>query len=176
MTAWLVPADLLVTNDQRIVGQFLSDSALELTEQQILASTKLIDASNGILARAMGRVEAAALAGNRYSAADLAGLTGNRLAHLKEIGSIVAMAMLVGRRVGLHAEFAKESRELAEYYLDALRSGKDLFSLGNGSVEEAAVPDTSEITYLDYRNVNTLADQCYGRFPDRSQRLPQPQG
>lgn len=169
---WLTAADLMVDGDERIIGEFLSDDGDMLTRAEILSSTILTDTSNGILARAMGRVEAAALSGGRYTAADLAGLTGSTLAHLKEIGTIVALSILVKRRIGLHAEFAKGCWDLAEQHLEALRSGKELFTLGDGAVEDAAVVDTSLIDYVDYEDINTLADQCYKRFPDRSQRLP----
>lgn len=172
MTAWLTAADLLVDGDERVIGEFLSDDGSGLTRDEILASAILTDSANGILARAMGRVEAAALSGGRYTATDLAGLTAGSRAHLKEIGSVVALSILVKRRIGLHAEYAKACWDLAETHLESLRTGKELFTLGDGTVEAAAVVDTSLIDYLDYQDINTLADQCYKRFPERSQRLP----
>jgi hypothetical protein len=176
---WLTAADLLVDGDERIIGEFLSDDGDMLTRDEILSSTILTDASNGILARAMGRVEAALLSGGRYTTLDMARLTVGSLAYLKEIGSVVALSILVKRRIGLHAEFAKGCWELAESHLESLRTGKELFTLADpvtnltdGSVEQAAVVDTSLLTWINCRDINTLADQCYKRFPDRSQRLP----
>lgn len=172
MAAYATAADLIARRDERFVGQLVTDHDEPLTTAEILVSDKIETA----LEDASGEVEAAMLAGKRYSVAELSGLTGNSLGLLKRIVCTIAIANLLERRPTINAEQAKFYFDQAQAYLKALRTGENLFNLADLSNVEAAVPDTEGPTSVDYATINFLPDQMIRHFPDRIDRLPLDRG
>jgi hypothetical protein len=167
MASWLTAEQFLQGVDERTVSDFLSDGGQVLARDQVLASTILDE----LLDRAMGRVAAALLSAYRYTQAELDALTGVDAAHLRDITSDVALALLVRRRPAANESFARICRENSDKVLQDIRDGKDLLHRDDGGVEGATTPDTSLMSAVDWRNVNTLGDQNM-RFPARTDRIP----
>ena len=139
-----------------------------MSRDEVEASTDLAT----ILEDASGEVLTAAMSGARYDQDDLEALTGYSLALLKKIVCTVCLANLFGRRVGRHLEEEKAYHEQARFYIDELRSGKALFDLEGDTTLDAATPDTTAPTTVDYDNLNLLPDQMIRHFPNRVSRLP----
>jgi hypothetical protein len=107
-----------------------------------------------------------------YSAADLAGLTGNSLALLKRIVCGLAMGYLWARR---HADMGNQeihaAQQEAEDFLDRLRKGERLFQ----SVEAARTsgkPTIDGPSSVDYDRLNMIPERAHGFYPRRATRLP----
>lgn len=166
MAAYASASDLIARRDKRLIGELISDTDEPPTDADILASTVLTT----LLEDASGQIESAMLSGKRYEPADLAGLTGNSLAFLKKIVCTIAMADLYERRPGIHIEQAKAYTEMAQGYLEALRTGKNLFNIDEHAT--AANPDTTAPTVVDYTDLNLLPEQMIRHFPYRVTRLP----
>jgi hypothetical protein len=168
--AWLTPTQLLLYVPEQTVGDLLSDTVGQTTPQygrdEILAHPALLEQ----LDAAMGQVAAACLSGNRYSIAELDALTSLHAAHLRHVTAVVAIVGLSERRPGLHEGYIDAKRKQALEYLTQLRDGADLFSLGDGSTEGAAVPDMTAMTAVDYQELNTLGESRM--FPMREDRVP----
>ena len=114
------------------------------------------------------------LSGKRYEPSDLATLTGNSLGLLKKIVCTIVMADLYERRPGIHQDQSKAYTELAQMYLENLRTGKNLFNIAEHV--SAANPDTTAPTSVDYTNLNLLPEQMIRHFPSRVSRLPLTRG
>lgn len=169
MAAYATIADLISRRDERVVGQLATDRDEPLTHDEILASTVVAEA----LVDASGEVEAAMIAGKRYSPTELAGLTGNSLGLLKKIVTTIAMACLYERRPGIHREAADAYFKQAQEYLERLRTGQNLFNLADESNTNAAIPDLTAPTAVDIRTLNTFAAQMSDRyFPSLEGRVP----
>jgi phage gp36-like protein len=168
MTAYASVSDLIARRDKRLIGELIKDDDDPPTDAELLASTVL----ETLLEDASGQVEAAMLSGKRYEPEDLAGLTGHSLSFLKKIICTLVMADLYERRPGIHQEQAKQYMELARLYLEDLRSGKNLFNLSDSRNSNAANPDTTAPTTVDYYNLNLLPEQMVRHFPNRASRLP----
>jgi len=166
MAAYASVSDLITRRDKRIIGELIKDDDDPPTDAEILASSVL----SALLVDASGQVEAAVLSGKRYQPADLEDLTGNSLGLLKKIVCTIVMADLYERRPGVHIEQAKAYTELARMYLEDLRTGKNLFNLSDHV--NAANPDTTAPTVVDYTNLNLLPEQMIRHFQYRVTRLP----
>jgi phage gp36-like protein len=165
--ALATPSDMIARYDERSIADLLSDTGDPVESADLATDTKLLAA----LESASGRVEAAVLVSNNYTAAELAGLTGNSLALLKDIVCDIAMARLLRRRpekIGEDslASIAKESED----YLDRLRNGDRLFDVP--AHREAGTPSVDGPTAVDYQNLNLIPDRTKHFYPRRSGRLP----
>jgi phage gp36-like protein len=169
MAAYATIADLISRRDERVIRQLATDRDEPLTHDEILASIvadeALIDAS--------GEVEAAMIAGKRYSPDELSGLVGNSLGLLKRIVTTIAMACLYERKPGVHREIAEHYFKQAQEYLERLRTGQNLFNLADESNTNAAIPDLTAPTAVDVRNLNSFPAQMSDRyFPSLESRVP----
>lgn len=169
MAAYAAVADLIARRDERFIGQLATDKDEPLTHAEILASTVISEA----LVDASGEVEAAMIAGKRYSPTELVGLTGNSLGLLKRITCTIAIANLLERRPGIHQEASKQYFEQAQAYLERLRTGANLFNLADESNTNAAIPDLTAPTAVEMHDLNTFAAQMSHRyFPELATRVP----
>jgi len=169
MTAYASATDLTTRHDSNLIGELIRDDNETATEDEIEDSTVV----SAILVDASGQVEAAMLCGNRYSPARLAALEGNSQGLLKKIVCLIAMAELLNRRPGRHIESAKYYDDMARAYLEDLRTGKNLFNLTDDTANrDAANPDTTAPTVVEYSRLNLLPDQMIRHFPNREARLP----
>jgi phage gp36-like protein len=166
VAAYASISDLITRRDKRLIGELMGDMNDTPTDAELLAS----DVLSELLVDASGQVESAMLSGKRYLPADLESLTGNSLGFLKKIVCTIAMADLYERRPGYHMEQAKAYTELAQAYLKALRNGENLFNLDDHI--NAANPDTTAPTVVDYTNLNFYPEQMSRHLVPRWNRLP----
>ncbi|WP_321377114.1 hypothetical protein [Trichococcus shcherbakoviae] len=163
--AYAIPSDMAARYDLNTISDLLSDSGepvANITDNSILLA---------ILESSSGRVDAALLVSDNYTTAELASLTGNSLALLKDIVCDLGMARLMRRRPEkLGDEAVAAVSKDAEEYLDRLRRGDRLFDIP--AHREAGLPEVTGPTAMDYRNLNLIPDRTHNFYPARSRRLP----
>jgi len=165
MAAYATVEDLTLRFDERLLAELASDTGEPA--QDIAGSARIAAA----LEEASGQVEAAALAGKRYTAEDLAALTGNARALLVGLVCDLAMSRLLRvRGQSAASEQAERLRERAEQYLDALARGERIFGVAKAA--QAGLPTIGGPTASDYARLNLLPDRVRRFYPDRSGRLP----
>ena len=115
---------------------------------------------------AKGDVDAALLAGNRYSTDDLDGLTGNSLNKLKRIECGRAMFYLLSRRPNFDAKRLDEFDEWTLKQLERLRKGENVFDLD--AQEAAGVIDHQTQDIQAVEQMNLIRDQLRHYYPVRT--------
>ena len=123
--AYATGTDLVERFDWEVVSQLASDERVELTKGEVVSLPALVTA----LDDASGRIESALIHGGRYTPAELSGLTGNSLSHLKRITCTLAMVGLLRRRPGVYADLLQLLTTDAEEYLKMISTGVDVFNL-----------------------------------------------
>jgi phage gp36-like protein len=160
-------SDLIIRYDKQTIADLLSDTGTPVADGNLATDSKLL----AILTAASGRVDAAVMVSDNYTSEELAALTGNSLALLKDIVCDLAMVRLLRRRPekfgdeGTVAAFKE-----AEEYLDRLRRGERLFDVT--SHKEAGLPTVDGPTANDYANLNLIPDRTKHFYPRRTGRLP----
>lgn len=158
---YAAPSDLTARYDLRTVSQLASDNNVAVPD--VTAAPAVL----AVLSDASGDVDVALMAGGRYTAADLAALTGNSLATLLRIVCDIAMSYLYARRPGFDVKKTKELRELADDHLDRLRKGENVFALP--AQISAGQPTIDGPTAVEYEAMNLTADRARrGYFPARN--------
>jgi len=158
------PEDLVRYHDEMVIADLLSDSGepiADLTSHPTLLA---------LLQSAAGRVEAACSVSNLYQPEELAALTGNSEALLKEIESDLVMIRLLRRRPGKYEAIGAQVKD-AEDYLDRLRKGERIFG-GIAEVREAGLPQIEGPSIATYERLNLIPDRTHHFYPHRSGRLP----
>lgn len=166
--AYAAVADLQEYYDWREIGDMISDSkeqvsALDQTTPGNMYNTRL----SRFLDRASGEVEAAVLRGGRYTAADLAGLTGNARELLRGIVCEFVVLYLFERKPFYKPELLEQFRKAKTERLQLLASGENIFG-GIPAVVEAGKPQIdgpSTETYSNY--LNLITDRVRG-YPARA--------
>ena len=168
MAAYADYDDLIAFTDERTVKDLLSDEGNYAGDPRTDAKlTTLFEAASG-------RVEAACGVSNLYTTAQLAALTGNSLALLKEITCALAMLSIVRRRPekwgseywqGIRGEY-----EGKDGYLDRLRKGERLFD--DDAKRVAGTPSIDGPTAIDLQNLNLIHVRTRNYFPGFGHRLP----
>ena len=164
MPAYATAADLIARHDARTVGDVAGDFGVPLRGPDLLGNQNVATA----LTRASGKAEAALLAGGRYTAADLAGLTGNALEWLKGLVCDQAFVYLLRRRPDYLPELAESLTDEIENEFAELRSGKHILPIAKAI--EAGVPTTGGPTTIEINQQNLRRNRARGYFPQ--QRLP----
>lgn len=163
--AYATPDDMVLRFDANTIGDLVSDTGVAATD---LTTNATVLAA---LEAASGRVDAAALVSQNYSTAELAALTGNSLALLKDIVCDLAMIRLLKRRPEkiTNEALAAASKE-AEDYLDRLRRGDRLFDVA--AHETAGVISVEGPTTLEFENLNLITARTKNYFADYRSRWP----
>jgi len=164
--AYATAAQLFDHHDIRTISRLASDSGGELNRQDLATCSKVTSA----LTAASGEVDAALLAGSRYSPSDLSGLSGNAAAHLVQMTCDITMSRLFRRRPALDPDLAKSYHEVAREHLEALRKGVNVFNLT--SQQAKMHPTVDGPTSLEYQQNNLLPDRTKHYYPARESRLP----
>lgn len=162
--AYATSADLLLRKDSREIGDLVSDNNDRVPESELSANTKLTAA----LSDASGDVNAALLAGGRYTVAQLEALTGDSLSYLKRIVCEIAMYYLLVRRPDLNRDTLEYYRDMRETLLGMLKTGADVFNI-EASIG-ASLPEVDGPTTLGMHDLNLLRTRCHGFYP--SLKLP----
>jgi phage gp36-like protein len=165
--AYATGQDLIDRYDVDLVGDLATDDRATQDRDLVATSTKVAVA----LEDASGEVEAALLAGGRYTAGQLSTLTGGALSHLKRIVCGLAMAALYQRRPeaadgDMIDRLTKNSRDA----IQALMRGENVFGLP--SVIDASVIDVGGPSVVDLENRNDLTVRMGRYFPVPDSRLP----
>lgn len=159
-------SDLTQRFDSRLIGDLATDEGRTLPEDEVATHPNVLAA----LEDAMGEMVVALLVGQKYTEADLLGLTGYSLAHAKRINCDIAMALLIKRRPIVDenraADISKQSRD----HIRRLANGENVFGIPTNVQAgdlSLANPSTIEIT-----NLNLLPERMSRFFPDTGQRMP----
>lgn len=165
MAAYATNAQMLERYDARVIGDLVADDDTRVAAASLPANTVL----TAFLEDASGLILAACLRGERYTEADLTGLTGNSAKHLIRITCDIAMASLYGRRMDSQYEEARaKSEERAEKHLERLRKGEHVFDVDAN--KDAGLPTSTYPSLSDSANRNGLRESVRGLFPTR--RVP----
>lgn len=162
--AYATIADLLKRYDWRNVGDLILDNGNQADQGTIAA-----DAS-GIIAAALdtasGEIDSAVMRGQRYTATDLAGLTGHSLALLKSLCCKLAFWNLWERRPswGDPDQF-ETTRQQARGVLKELKTGEAIFDIEK--VKDAGNISSQSMTRMQVEGLNLMRDRLGKFFPPR---------
>lgn len=163
-TSYCTPAEMLMLFDTRFLGDLVFDDGTRATEAQLLASTKL----QFILDAASGELESACCVGGRYTAADLAALTGVTRSRLSELVAWLAIGKLMGRRnpsVEKYPQIADAREDL-----QMLREGVRIFT--TVEAQEADEPALVQSTGFNVRPLPSSYCRAGRFFGRRSAYMP----
>ncbi len=166
MAAYATGDDLIARYDVDQVGDLATDEREELDRSEVPdhpnVAAALLDAS--------GEIDAALLAGGRYTPEQLAGLTGNTANHLIRITCAVAMANLIERRPERASkELADAYRKTSEGWLNKLRNGENVFGI---IAATAGTIDIATVQAIEIENLNLMPGRMPRYFPGTEQRTP----
>lgn len=159
--AYATVAQLLNRKDHRTIGDLVSDDGSQVSEAALASNAKVTAA----LDDASGMIDAALLAGSRYTTAQLAALTGNSQAYLIRITCEIAVALLYDRRPLYDVDGFKKAMELSEAHLERLRKGEHVFDVIE--VQESGVPSTVAPSVVEVNNLHLLRDRTLNYYPAR---------
>lgn len=163
-------ADYLLRYDASQAGDLVSDTGVAVPSGQLATNTVLLQ----MLEDASGDIDAALLAGERYTPANLtpydaitnpSGISGNSIAYLKRICCDIAHVMLLKRRGAFDPERNAAQLEAAETHLERLRRGDAVFGLA--AQIDAGVATYSGIGSVDFRSLHLPMDRSRNYFPRR---------
>ena len=160
-SAFLTNQEFIDRYDVRTIGDLLSDLGIRQSNGTVVASTVL----TAFAAEASGEIEAAAYRGQRYTAADLAALSGNSLAFLKRLVADKMMDNMLNRRPDPNRPTPPNVvRSLAA--IEALANGLRIFAL-NGAADAG-----KEVRRANYPLplVTTSCPRIFGTVNDASAR------
>ncbi len=159
--------DLIARYDIDLVGDLATDGRETLDQANVPAHVNIIAA----LEDASGEIDAALKVGGRYTAEQLAGLTGNAAKHLKRICCAIAMCGLLDRRPEVSStEYRERVYQRAKELLKSIKSGDNIFGLPEEV--DAGVIDTGGPTVIEIEERNDLTARMGSYFPGAATRLP----
>lgn len=156
MSSYAAPSDLVARYDVRTVGNLCSDNGVVVSPANLATDPNLL----AVLADASGEIDAALLQGQRYTTADLAGLTGNSLAYLKRLACKIAMGLLWERRPYLEDDNKDAALKAARDSLEKLRKGENIFDVT--AVKDAGVPSIVTPSVSSVTALNLMVDGARG--------------
>lgn len=162
MAAYATAADMMARFDVNILGDICSDTGVPVEPAELASNAKITAA----LADASGLIEAACLQGKRYTAAQLAALTGNSLGYLKRICCQIAYGLLWDNRSWIDDERRDRAMDRMKATLKDLRTGEIIFDVP--LVPEAGLPSISQPTITEINRLNLVVDEARrGFYPAR---------
>lgn len=161
--ALVEPTDLVARFDVRTLGDLVNDEGQRISEGELLSHPRVVEA----LSASYGKLKTYVLRGNRYSEADLAGLTGDDLAALKDLVCMLAFMWLHRRRHWVKISDAmKHEMEMVKSALEALGSGEQIFNVEG--VRAAGVAKVVAVSRVEARRWNLVVDRVRGKqYPVR---------
>lgn len=156
------PSQMLERYDARTLGDIVSDVGGRVTSAALLTDTNL----QAALDDASGEIESALYQARRYSAADLAALTGNSLKLLVRLTCQIAFGHLWERRPWSDDEQRERAIERADKALERLRKGEHVFDLDGP--KDAGLPDVAQPTISSIESLSLTVDEARrGYYPAR---------
>lgn len=163
-------ADLIARYDVDQVGDLATDERETLDRANVADHLHVITA----LEDASSEVDAALLAGGRYTATQLQELTGSSASYLKSIVCGLAMAALHERRPeAIERDLIDRITKKARDSILSLRRGENVF--GIVEVVDATRLQLSGPTALEIEDRNGMAERMHRYFPTTQSRLPRHQ-
>ena len=166
MSSYATPQQLLQRHHPDLVNDLAADDGVRTSRIDLVADVNVLAA----LADASGAIEAALVAGNRYTVDQLTNLTGNSASLLARITCDIAMAFLFDRAASLDVEKCRKYKDQAEEHLNKLHDGQNVFNLE--SHKTAGNPSLGGPSAVDYARLNLIPDRTQHYYPDRASRLP----
>lgn len=161
MAAYATADDIANYKDARRLGDLVSDDGTRVAAGSLSGNAKL----EAALEAASGEVESAVFVGERYSTADLSGLTGNSLAYLKKIVCDIAYAILWERKAEADPELRADAIERSQRHLKMLRSGERIFDVDEA--KDAGLPKLVQASRVELDRMNYIRDRTRNFFPER---------
>lgn len=159
--------DLIARYDVDLIGDLASDDRETQDRNDVADHPHVLTA----LEDASGEVDAALLAGARYTVVQLEGLTGRALSHLKSIVCGLAMAALHERRPeSVDSQLIERITQRARDAILALRRGDNVFGLPDHI--DAGRTHVEGPTAIELINRNGLPERMGRFFPHPDTRLP----
>ena len=163
--AYASPDDLKKRYDVRTLGDLAGDIGVRVQPSDFADNAILLAA----LEDASGEVDSCLLQGRRYTAAQLAALTGNSLAMLKRITCEIAYGLLWERRSYVDDDRRMAAMDRARQTLNRLRKGEIVFDIDD--VKDAGLPSIEGPSRVEIQRLNLTVDEARrGYYPRR--RLP----
>lgn len=160
--AYATPDDLKKRYDARTLGDLSSDAGVRMQPSDFSSSPILLAA----LEDASGEIDASLLQGKRYTAAQLAALTGNSLAHLKRLTCEIAYGLLWERRSYVDDDRRYAAMDRAKQTLNRLRRGEIVFDVEE--VKDAGLPSITGPTRVSVEHQRLAVDEARrGFYPRR---------
>lgn len=168
--AYATGADLIDRYDVDLIGDLSTDDRETQDRAAVATNGKVLSA----LEEASGEVDAALLAGGRYSVEQLEGLGSKATAYLKAIVCALAMRSLHERRPGAaDKETMERLVSRATDALKKLRSGENVFGLDEHIA--AGRMTTEGPSAIEIQNRNDLTARMGRYFPTGATRIPKGQ-
>lgn len=165
MPRYAEPADMIDQYDERTLADLVGDDGIPSADLE--NDTKLLSA----LDRSSGRVDAALLVSDMYLTTDLAVLTDNSLALLKDITCGLAMGKLMMRRPEkMGSEAIQGYINESEAYLELLRKGERIFDLAAN--REAGKPTINGPDVVVINRLNGIRERSRGFYIPVGTTLP----
>ena len=161
MADYVTVAELLKRFDHRDIGGLVSDDNSQVLEPDLTLDAKLLTC----IGDASGDIDAALLAGGRYIATDLEGLTGNALNKLRRMCSEITMFYLLDRRPLFNAERLESYEQMRNRHLKRLQSGENVFNLDEHVT--AGVASVDGPSTQNFNDLNLFRDRVRNYFPPR---------
>lgn len=167
LSSYCTAAQFVERYDWRTVGQLLTDGGpVPASSAAVEGDVKL----GKLLKQASGKLEAAALAGGRYTVADLQELVGsNQGEFLAGLVADLTIGLVYRRRPDMTTEAPPQADE-ADNLLEALARGEKLFGLRAAVDASVLASERDEPADVEARqDVSYLAKNFFGT---RSKRIP----
>lgn len=162
-TSYLSVAEFLKRVDWRVVADLASDDGTRLAEAALTTNVNVL----AVLLDASGDVESAAMMGGKYSAEDLAALTGVAQAKLYRIISDLAICYLYERRPSQDAK-TPASMDRTQAWLEKLVEGTRIFGFQETVDASVLDHDTETVDHVETRNLPTyIARRMFGTRANR---------
>lgn len=159
---YLDPATFLMIRDLSLVQSLWLDGE-DRTDGLPSRATLIADPLVAFcLAEASGKLESAAIRGNRYGTADLAALNGNSKAHMQGIVASLALEYLRRKRGASWAPLPEYADALED--LKAIADGSEIFAFAE--TEAAGTTQSASLTQAEWDRLN-LATTRAGRIFSR---------
>jgi phage gp36-like protein len=156
------PADMRRRYDERSLAELVNDSNSAVDLGDLATDPNLLVA----LDDASGDVDAALLAGGRYTTAQLAALTGSSLSLLKRITCHLAWSFLEERRNGAAPQHFEERTSWVDKKLELMRKGHNIFNLE--VVIDAGQAELKHLTITAVHRANLVRDRTHRYYPQRT--------
>jgi phage gp36-like protein len=165
VAAYATGADLVARYDIDLLGDLATDDREELDRAAIPNHPNILAA----LLDASGEIDAAMMAGGRYTPAQLAGITDNTRNHLIRITCACALANLIERRPERATkELADAFRKTANGHLNSLRNGENVF--GIAAVVDSGTIAVETVQSVEIDSLNLLPSRMAPYFPGTDTR------